>query len=249
MPEVTFDGGVVEQTSHLRYLWSTLTECWLTKSMWKQQHWSARKVYQSWRLWLQMVLNNTSSYCIKVWCSVSLWTWPHNNGMDKSAKAGQSAEQGSVRHTGNHQGHTHWDHVVHARPPTNANQTVSGAGQSMLQCHQKSPQPIPWSHEEHKGMQTGWGKFCMGQIGYSILQCCQLTELKQTKEWEGTQIDFGLSMRHSCQKTWESTVENEQQATLRVEDLASCSKKQQTTKPHSVCRWLSHGMGCGDFFR
>ena len=56
-------------------LWSTLTECWPTENTWKQQHWSARKVCQSWRLWLQRVLNNaTSSYCIKVWCSVSLTT-------------------------------------------------------------------------------------------------------------------------------------------------------------------------------
>ena len=153
------------QKSHLMELWqnekviwdtfaSTLTECWPSKSMWKQQHWSARKVYQSWRLWLQRVLNTTtSSYFIKVWAQCHwLWTWSHNNGMGKSAKAGQSAERGNASHTGNHQGHTHWEHQVHARPPTNANQTVSGAVQSMLQCHQKSPQPIPWSHEKHKGL-------------------------------------------------------------------------------------------------
>ena len=33
-----------------------------------------------------------------------LWTSPHNNGTDKSAKAGQSAESGNASHTGNHQG-------------------------------------------------------------------------------------------------------------------------------------------------
>ena len=71
------------QQSHLMELWSnehvwntlgsTSTECWPTDSTWKQQHWSARKVYQSWRLWLQRVLNSvTSSYHIKMWCSVSL---------------------------------------------------------------------------------------------------------------------------------------------------------------------------------
>ena len=32
---------------------------------------------------------------------------PHKNVTDKSAKAGQSAEQGNASHTGNHQGHTH----------------------------------------------------------------------------------------------------------------------------------------------
>ena len=64
---------------------------------------SARKVCQSRRPWLQRVLNNaTSSYCIKVWCSGSLWTRPHNNGTDKSAKAGQSAEQSNASHTQNY---------------------------------------------------------------------------------------------------------------------------------------------------
>ena len=31
----------------------------------------------------------------------------HDNGTDKSAKAGQSAERGNESHTGNHHGHTH----------------------------------------------------------------------------------------------------------------------------------------------
>ena len=50
-----------------------------------------------------------------------LRTRPQNNGTDKSAKAGQSAERGNMSQIGNHQGHTHWNHEVHARPPTNAN--------------------------------------------------------------------------------------------------------------------------------
>ena len=82
-----------------------------------QQHSSARKVRQPWRQRLQRLLNNISSYCIKVCCSVSLWTKPQNNGTDKSAKAGQCTEWGHVSHNWNHQGHTHWDHEVHARPP------------------------------------------------------------------------------------------------------------------------------------
>ena len=125
---------------------STLTECWPTENMWIQQHWSARNVSQSWRFWLQRVLNNaTSFYCIKVWCDVQchwLWTRHHNNGtIDKSAKAGQCAEWRNASHTGNHKGHTHWDHEVYVRPATNRNQTESGAGQSILQCRRKSPQP------------------------------------------------------------------------------------------------------------
>ena len=90
---------------------------------------------------------------------------PHNNGTYKSAKAGQSAEQGNASHTQNHQGHTQWDHEVHARPPTSANQTEK-------RC-QKSPQPTPQSCKTQ-----------MGQAEDSILQACQLTELKQTMKWE-----------------------------------------------------------------
>ena len=52
----------------------------------------------------------------------------------------------------------------------------------------------------------------MGQAEDSVLQVCQLTELKQTKarSRKGTQTDSGISVRHFCQKTWESTVENGQ---------------------------------------
>ena len=90
---------------------------------------------------------------------------PHNNGTNKSAKAGQSAEQGNTSHTRNHQGHTQWDHEVHARPPTSANQTEKWC--------RKSPQPTPQSCKTQ-----------MGQAEDSILQVCQLTELKQTMKWE-----------------------------------------------------------------
>ena len=82
-------------------------------------------------------------------------TRPHNNGTGKSAKAGKSAERGNASHTRNHQELTHWDPEVQARPPTNANQTESGAGQRLLHCRRKSPQPTPRSCERHKGMQTG----------------------------------------------------------------------------------------------
>ena len=51
-----------------------------------------------------------------------------------------------------------------------------------------------------------------GNCFQSILQVCQLTELKQNKDGKNTQTDSGTSMRHSCQKTWEGTVENGQQA-------------------------------------
>ena len=77
---------------------------------------------------------------------------------------------------------TSWHHAV----TTSTNQTENGAGQSILQCRPKSPQPTPRSRERHRGMQTGTGpiKSWMGQAEDSVLQLCQLTELKQTKEWD-----------------------------------------------------------------
>ena len=116
------------------------------------------------QLWLQGVLNNATSTTVSN-CGAQchrLRTRPHNNGTDKSAEVGQSAERGNASHTGNHQGHIHWDHEVHARPPTNANQTESGAGQSILHCRRKSPQPTQRSRERHKGMQIGTGQVLDG---------------------------------------------------------------------------------------
>ena len=63
-------------------------------------------------------------------------------------------------------------------------QTESEAGQSILQCRRKSLELTPRSRERHKVMRTGTGKSWMGQTEDSILQVCQLTELKQTMELE-----------------------------------------------------------------
>ena len=38
--------------------------------------------------------------------------------------------------------------------------------------------------KDTKGCRLGWGKAWMGPAEDSILQVCQLIELKQTKEWE-----------------------------------------------------------------
>ena len=49
---------------------------------------------------------------------------------------------------------THKEQAVHARPPTDANQTESGAGHSILQCRRKSPQPQ--SPGEIKRREVSW---------------------------------------------------------------------------------------------
>ena len=47
---------------------------------------------------------------------------------------------------------------------------------------------IPTTHSmklsKTKGCRLGWGKSWMGQAEDSILQVCQLTEVKQSKEWK-----------------------------------------------------------------
>ena len=44
--------------------------------------------------------------------------------------------------------------------------------------------PLHQAVKDTKGCRLGRGKSWMGQAEDSILQVCQLTELKQTKEWE-----------------------------------------------------------------
>ena len=82
-------------------------------------------------------------------------------------------------HTRNDQGHTHCHWLTESEttrvvldlllPMINAKQT----GQSILQCHQNSPQPTPWSHERRKastGCRLGQGKSRMGQAAQSVPQ-------------------------------------------------------------------------------
>ena len=129
------------QQSYLMELWlneqviwdalgSTLTECWPTVNMWKQQRWSARKICQSWRLWLQRE-ERTSSYSIKVWCSVSLITDQASQQQTNLLKLDRVQNEAMRVILGTTKD-THWDHEVHAKPSTNANQTESEAGQSII---------------------------------------------------------------------------------------------------------------------
>ena len=156
MPAVTSDGVVVEWTSHLRYS-GIHFDGMLTKPTCGNNSVSLQGCGCK-RYWMPPLpaVSKCGAHCH--W----LWTGPPNNGTDKSAEAGQSAEWSNASHTGNHQGYTHWDHEVHARRPTNASQTECGAGLSILQCCRKSPQPTPWSRERHKGMQTGTGQVLEG---------------------------------------------------------------------------------------
>ena len=107
---------------------------------------------------------------------MSLRTRPHNSGTDKSAKVGQSTEQGNSSHTGNHQ-------FMLDLPPVWTRQKVEQV-KAYFSAVENPHNPLHEAVKDTKGCRLGWGKSWMGQAEDSILQVWQLTELKQTKEWE-----------------------------------------------------------------
>ena len=50
--------------------------------------------------------------------------------------------------------------------------------------------------KDTKGCRPGRGKSWVGQAEESVLQVCQLTELKQRRSGTGTQTDSGVPVRH-----------------------------------------------------
>ena len=71
--------------------------------------------------------------------------------------------------------------------------------------------PLHEALKDSNGCRLVRGKSWMVQAKDSILQTCQLTELKQGVG-KGTQIDSGVSMKHSCRTKWGNTVKNGLQA-------------------------------------
>ena len=138
----------------------------------------------------------------KCGCSV---TRPHNNDTDKSAKAGLSAERGYASHTGNNQGHTHWDHVsCHTSHQCKLDRKWSRSKYTSVSRNPHSP-----FHEAVKntnGCRLGHGKFWTGQTEDSIPQVCQLMEFKQANEWERypNQTSIFMAMNETClQEKWD----------------------------------------------
>ena len=58
--------------------------------------------------------------------------------------------------------------------------------------------PLHEAVKDTKGCRLGRDKSWMSQTEDSILQVCQLTELKQPGSGKGTQTDSGISVRRSC---------------------------------------------------
>ena len=81
-----------------------------------------------------------------------------------------------------------------------------------------------------KGCRLGRDKSWVGQAEDSILQVCQLTEPKKTKDWERYRNRFRLLWRHFCHRIWERAVENGQQA-KRIQRSNFSFKKRANGKP------------------
>ena len=90
------------------------------------------------------------------------------------------------------------------------------------------------AEKDTKGCRLGRGKSWMGQAEDSILQVCQLTELKQTKEWERYPKPISASLRDTSARKLGKALSRMASRLNRLRDQASHSRKQQTVRPHSV---------------
>jgi len=90
--------------------------------------------------------------------------------------------------------------------------------------------PLHEAVKDTEGCRMGRDKSWMGQAEDSILQVCQLTELKQTKEWESYPNRF----RHLYE-----ILLPECPAGKTVRGQASHSRKQQTVRPYSISKLMA----------
>ena len=157
MPAVTYDGAVAERTSHLRHL-----GIYFDRMLTYRKHVETTALHC--KLWLQRALSNATFPTVSKCGAQCHWlrTKPHNNGTDKSAKAGQSAERGN---TGCILGTTKDTPTETVRFMLDSHQRKPDGKWSrpkILQCHRKSLQPTPRNRERYKGMQTGTGQVLDG---------------------------------------------------------------------------------------
>ena len=94
-----------------------------------------------------------------------------------------------------------------------------------------------------KGCRLGQGKSWMGQAEGSTLQVCQLTELKQTKEWERYPDRFRRLYETFLLENLGKYCRNGQQAKHSQRSRFSFKKTVNRRILH-VRRWLSHKRPC-----
>ena len=142
VPAVTFDGAVVERTSHLRYLGIHP----------HRQNADLQKTRGNNSIEVQERVFSPERHLFLQYQSVVLSHWlrtrPHN-GTDKSVKAGQSAKRGNASHTGNHQRYTtETMRFMLDLPPMQSRQKVEQAKAYFSAIESRHT----WSRERHK-----WG--------------------------------------------------------------------------------------------
>ena len=94
--------------------------------------------------------------------------------------------------------------------------------------------------KDTRGCRLGWGNLEWVKQRTQYCKYGSWQSSSKPRSGKGTQTDSGISMRHSCQKTWERTVKNGKQAKWSQRSSFLLKNKQQTTRPHSVHWWLSH---------
>ena len=95
--------------------------------------------------------------------------------------------------------------------------------------------PLHQAVKDTKGCRLRPGKSWIVQAKDSILQVCQLTELKQSKEWERYPNPFHrLNQTFFLSKVLGKALSRMASRQNRVRGQASHSRKQRTSRPHSV---------------
>ena len=159
---------------------STLTECWPKENMWKQQHWSARKV---------SVLKAMECYLFLLYQRVVLGVIDYGLGLPTMAqinllKSNRVQNEVMLVTLG-----TTKDTPIETMrfmldlPPLQIRQKVEQM-KAYFSVVESPYNPLHEAVKDTKGCRLARGKSWMGQAEDSILQVCQLTKLKQTKEWE-----------------------------------------------------------------
>ena len=124
---------------------------------------------------------------------------------------------------------------------TNAKQTKSGAGQSILQHHRKSSQSTPQSFAGYKEMQTGTGKVLDGSTR-------RLSTASMPADRTQANHGIGKVLKPVLASLWDTPARKCAKALSRMasrqkgitDQLASRSRKQQTTRSQSEHWWPGH---------
>ena len=243
MLAVTFDGAVVERTSHLRYLWvhwqnaDLQTTCGNNSTKVQERSVSPEGYGYKW-YWTRHLFLLYQSVALRVIdYGLGLTTMAQTN-MLKLDRVQNEVMPVVLRTTKGTPIET--VRFMLDLPPTQTRQKVDQViayFSAVINLHDSL-----WSRKRHKGVQTGTGQV-LCQAEDSILQVCQPTELKQTKEWKRYPNWFRrlyetllLENLEKCRREWPAG-KAESEIKLLIQEY---SRKQQTARPHSEHWWLCH---------